>query len=133
MTVSRKVAITTCAFLAVALPLRADDVQLYAAHLLPTPFGGTGAGSLRYAFDTDSDAYGPVFLNLLLRDLPADSVWVWANNEFVRGVDLTDGSGQLTLIASQGDDVPPLESGSGIVITDADTGVALLIGVLENR
>jgi hypothetical protein len=131
MTIFRKIALTTCAFLAVAAPLRADAVLLYGAHLAATPFGGTGVGSLRYAFDTDPQVCGPVFVNLLVRDVPADSVKVLLNNEFVGEVDLTDGSGQLTLITALGDYVPILDSGSGIVITDANTGVALLIGVLE--
>jgi hypothetical protein len=132
MTVISKIAFTTCASLAVALPLHADGVLLYRAALEATPFGGTGAGRLRYAFDTDPQ-YGPISLNFRLRDVPATSVLVLANNEFIGTVDLTDGSGQLSLVAAQGDHVPTLESGSGIVITDADTGDALLIGVLENR
>jgi len=129
MTVFSKIAFTTCASLAVAFPLRADAVLHYQAGLQATQFGGTGAGRLRYAADTDPQV-GPVAFNLRLRDVPANSVLVLANNELMGPVDLTDGSGQLTLVAAQGDHVPTLESGSGIVITDADTGDALLIGVL---
>jgi hypothetical protein len=130
MTMFRKIALTTCASLAVALPLRADEV-FYAAHLVATPFGGTGVGALHYAFDTDPLDYGPVRLNLGVQDVPADRVLVLANNELFGPLDLTSGSGQLTLDARQGDYVPTLGAGSGIVITDADTGVPLLIGVLE--
>jgi hypothetical protein len=64
--------------------------------------------------------------------VPADEVWVWGDNQLIGVVNLTDGAGELFLVRANGDEVPVLAEGDGIVVTDA-SGVALLVGVLTRR
>jgi hypothetical protein len=119
------------ALLAAASPLGAADF-LYKAALVPTPFGDGAAGGMRYIFKTDPPDAGPVSLSLLLENVPADEVWVWGDNQLIGVVDLTDGAGELHLVRANGDEVPILAAGDGIVVTDT-SGVALLVGVLTGR
>jgi hypothetical protein len=119
------------ALLATASPVGAADF-LYKAVLGPTPFADGAAGGMRYIFKTDPPDAGPVSLSLLMLNVPADEAWVWADNQLIGVVDLTDGMGELRLVRANGDDVPILVEGDGIVVTDTN-GVALLVGVLTRR
>jgi hypothetical protein len=131
MTTPKTVLLAACALLAAAPPLSAADF-LYKAALVPTPFGGAAAGGMRYIYKTDPPDAGPVSLSLRLFDVPADEVWVWGDNQFIGVVELANGAGALHLVRANGDEVPTLAAGDGLVITDAN-GVALLVGVLTLR
>jgi hypothetical protein len=131
MTTPKMVIFAAATLLAAESPLAAADF-LYKAALVPTPFGDEAAGGMRYIFKTDPPDAGPVSLSLLLQNVPTDEVWVWADNQLIGVIDLTDGAGELLLVRANGDEVPTLVAGDGIVATDAN-GVALLVGVLTRR
>jgi hypothetical protein len=131
MTTPNKIILAAGVVLAAASPLWAADF-LYKAELVPTPFGEAGAGGMRYIYKTDPPDAGPVSLSLQLQNVPADEVWVWGDNQLIGVVELANGAGELRLVRANGDEVPTLAAGDGLVVTNA-SGVALLVGVLSHR